>query len=120
LLAYVEGAVKAVATLLVSAPSAVELVLSGRVAMIDRVRDHLARHLTTIASRLTIHQLRGFAANAKQGAQGAALVANGLAGGQQAALVQRLGIQHAAGTVLDHIVVIPPTKAYDRLGIVRG
>ena len=118
--AYAEGAVKAVATLLVSAPSAVELVLSGRVAMFDRVRDDLARRLTTLAPQLAIHHLRGFAANAKQGAQGAALVANGLAGGQQAALVKRLGIQRAAGTVLDHIVFIPPTMAYARLGIVRG
>jgi predicted butyrate kinase (DUF1464 family) len=118
--AYIESAVKAVATLLVSAPSAVELVLSGRVAMFDRVRDHLARRLTTVAPHLAIQRLRGFAANAKQGAQGAALVASGLAGGREAALVKRLGIQRAAGTVLDHVVFIPPTMAYDRLGIARG
>jgi predicted butyrate kinase (DUF1464 family) len=119
-LAYIESAVKAVATLLVSAPSAVELVLSGRVARFDRVRGHLARRLTTIAPQLAVQRLRGFAANAKQGAQGAAIVASGLAGGQEAALVKRLGIQRATGTVLDHVVFIPPAMAYDHLGIARG
>jgi predicted butyrate kinase (DUF1464 family) len=118
--AYIESAVKAVATLLVSAPSAVELVLSGRVARFDRVHDHLSHRLTTVAPKLTVQRLRGFAAHAKQGAQGAALVASGLAGGREAALVKRLGISHASGTVLDHIVFMPPTLAYDRLGIVRG
>ena len=118
--AYIESTVKAVATLLVSAPSAVEVVLSGRVARFDRVRDHLAHRLTTVAPQLAVQRLRGFAANAKQGAQGAALIASGLAGGPEAALVKRLGVHRAAGTVLDHVVFIPPTMAYDRLGIVYG
>jgi predicted butyrate kinase (DUF1464 family) len=119
-LAYMEGAVKAVATLLVSAPSTIEVVISGRVARFDRVRDELARRLTAIAPRLALHQLSGFATNAKQGAQGAALVANGLAGGEEADLVKRLGIPRASGTVLDHIAFIPATTAHDRLGIARA
>jgi predicted butyrate kinase (DUF1464 family) len=119
-LAFTEGAVKAVATLLVSAPSATEVVISGRVARFDRVRDELARRLSAIAPRLALHELRGFAANAKQGAQGAALIANGLAGGRDADLVKRLGIQRASGTVLDHITFISPATAHHRLGIARG
>jgi len=118
--AYMEGAIKAVVTLLVSAPSAIEVVISGRVAMLDRVRNELARRLTTVAPKLAVHRLTGFAKNAKQGAQGAALIANGLAGGQEADLVSRLGIQRASGTVLDHIVLFPVTTAYDRLGITRA
>jgi predicted butyrate kinase (DUF1464 family) len=118
--AYIEGAVKAIATLLVSAPSALEVVISGRVAMFDRVRNELARRLTTVAPQLAVHLLTGFAKNAKQGAQGAALIANGLAGGQEAGLVRQLGIQRANGTVLDHIVFFPVTIAYDRLGIERA
>ena len=116
-LAYVEGAVKAVATLLVSAPNAQDVVISGRVAMFERVRSELARRLTTVAPRLVLHRLTGFATRAKQGAQGAALIANGLAGGKNADLVQQLGIAGACGTVLDHIVVFPVKTAYDRLGI---
>jgi predicted butyrate kinase (DUF1464 family) len=118
--AYIEGAVKAIATLLVSAPSALEVVISGRVAMFGRVRNELARRLTTVAPQLAVHPLTGFAKNAKQGAQGAALIANGLAGGQEAGLVRQLGIQRANGTVLDHIVFFPVTIAYDRLGIERA
>ena len=119
-LAYVEGAVKAVAALLVSAPSALEVVISGRVALFDRVRDELARRLTAVAPRLALHRLTGFATRAKQGAQGAALIANGLAGGEDADLVRQLGIERSWGTALDHIVFFPPQLAYDRLGIVRA
>ena len=119
-LAYVEGAVKAIAALLVSAPGALEVVISGRVAMVDRVRSELARRLTTVAPQLTMHRLTGFANNAKQGAQGAALIASGLAGGENADLVKRLGIERSSGTVLDHIVLFPVSVAYDRLGIERA
>ena len=115
--AYIEGAVKAVATLLVSAPSAREVVISGRMAAIDRVRDELARRLATVAPQLMVHRLRGFSSRAKQGAQGAALVADGLAGGREAEIVSVTGIQRASGTALDHLVIIQPGLARVRLGI---
>ena len=115
--AFMEGAVKAVATLLVSAPSAREIVLSGRVSASDRVRDDLARRLSTVASQLSVLRLRGFARSAKQGAQGAALVADGLAGGREAELVSTLGITRASGTVLDHLTIVSPKAARLRLGI---
>jgi predicted butyrate kinase (DUF1464 family) len=118
--AYMEGVVKAIASLLVSAPSAREVVVSGRLAAFDRVREDLMRRLATAAPQLSIHRLRGFTRFAKQGAQGAALVANGLAGGREAALVSTMGIQRAAGTVLDYLVVITPAKARARLGIDRA
>jgi predicted butyrate kinase (DUF1464 family) len=61
--------------------------------------------------------LTGFAAVAKQAAQGAALLADGLTGGRSAALVDRLGIREASGTVLDQLYVISPAAARARLGI---
>jgi predicted butyrate kinase (DUF1464 family) len=64
-----------------------------------------------------VRLLKGFAAQAKQGAQGAALVADGLSGGRNAALVDRLRIREARGTVLDHLVVISPATARRRLGL---
>ena len=86
--AYMEGAVKAIAALLVSAPSAQEVVLSGRMAAVDRVRDDLTRRLATVgAAAGRSIACAASRAIAKQGAQGAALVANGLAGGREAALV---------------------------------
>jgi predicted butyrate kinase (DUF1464 family) len=61
--------------------------------------------------------LSGFANVAKHAAQGAALLADGLAGGSAEALVQNLGIREATGTVLDHLYVISPETARKRLGV---
>ncbi len=40
---------------------------------------------------------------AKAAAHGAAVLADGLAGGRYAALVERLGVRDASGTALDHL-----------------
>jgi len=115
--AYVEGAAKAVAMLLVSAPSATDVVLSGRIARIPGVRDVLADRLTSLWGRLSVSVLEGFAVLAKQAAQGAALLADGLAGGPSSDLVEGLGLRDASGTVLDHLHVVSPADARARLGI---
>lgn len=116
--AFMEGVVKAIAMLLVSAPTTREVVVSGRMGSIDRVRADLARRLTAVAPRVAVHHLRGFARVAKQGAQGAALVADGLAGGHEDELVSTMGVRRASGTALDHLVLISPAVARRRLGIV--
>jgi predicted butyrate kinase (DUF1464 family) len=59
----------------------------------------------------------GFARVAKHAAQGAALVADGLAGGLNAPLVDRLGIRDARGSILDHLYVISPEIVRQRLGL---
>jgi predicted butyrate kinase (DUF1464 family) len=115
--AYLESVVKAVAALAVSAPTARDVILSGRVARIAGVGDELTRRLTGVVAGGSVHVLTGFAAVARQAAQGAALVADGLAGGKSAALVDALGIREASGTVLDHLYVISPASARARLGI---
>jgi predicted butyrate kinase (DUF1464 family) len=117
--AFMEGVVKTVAALLVSAPHAREVVLSGRVSMYERVQADLTRRLSAVAPQVAVQHLRGFAKVAKQGAQGAALIADGLAGGQQDELVSTMAIRRAAGTVLDHLTLITPASARQRLGI-RG
>ena len=114
--AYVEGAVKAVAALAVSAPRACEVILSGRFAHVAGVHAEFSRRFAgVIAAPVLV--ITGFAAAASQAAQGAALIADGLAGGASAALVEALGIREASGTVLDHLHVISPTDARARLGI---
>ena len=126
--AYVESAVKAVAALAVSVPRADDVILSGRLARVPGVRDEFARRfggfrgrtsgsIPTVDPSPSVHVLTGFAAVASQAAQGAALLADGLAGGRAAALVDALGIREAAGTVLDHLYVISPTAARARLGL---
>jgi predicted butyrate kinase (DUF1464 family) len=107
--AYVEGTAKAVAALAVSVPSPAEIVLSGRLAWVDSVFAMIAARLARVAP---VRRLTGFAATVKQAAQGAALIADGLAGGTRQALVDTLGIRTARGSVLDHLYVIPRDVAF--------
>jgi predicted butyrate kinase (DUF1464 family) len=115
--AYVEGGAKAVAALLVSVPRPREVVLSGRMARVERVRCGIARALRAVRDDLPVRALEGFARTAKAAAQGAALLADGLAGGRSAPLVAAMGLREAAGTALDHLRVITPERARRRLGL---
>ena len=112
--AYLEGVEKTVRLLHCSAPSADEVLLSGRHASDASLRQALATRLGDIGPIL---ELTGGAAAAKQGAEGAALMADGLAGGASQAIVDRLKIRESSGSVLDHLVFISPAAARQRLGI---
>jgi predicted butyrate kinase (DUF1464 family) len=115
--AYVEGAARAVRQLRSAAPDAEEILLSGRMAADTAVRAALLPVLAELGSVLP---LEGFALHAKQAAQGAALIADGLMGGPHRAMVERLGIEEARGTVVDHLHVISPAAARRRLGLGDG
>ncbi|MEO6055625.1 MAG: DUF1464 family protein [Gemmatimonadales bacterium] len=112
--AYVEGAARAARQLCGTAPEADEIVLSGRIAADPSIRGALTAALAGLGE---VRMLAGFAAHAKQGAQGAALIADGLVGGTHRAMVERLRIREAKGTVLDHLHVISPAAARRRLGL---
>lgn len=114
--AYVEGAAKTVLAMAVSAPKARDVVLSGRMATAG-LREALASRLHHAGASLRVDRLVGLGAAAKHAAQGAALLADGLTGGSAAAIVDRLGIRAASGTVLDHLAVISPAAARRRLGM---
>lgn len=111
--AFVEGATKAataLATSVLQSPKA--FVLSGRLAQVEAVQHAIRRRLAPIGPTFLFE---GFAAVAKEGAQGAALIADGLAGGRHQALVESLGIRAAEGTALDHLYFITPARARARL-----
>jgi predicted butyrate kinase (DUF1464 family) len=112
--AFAESALKAVQTLLVAVPEPREILLSGRALAQPGVEPLLRAGLAPLAP---VRRLEGFARVAKTAAQGAAILADGLAGGRWAALVERMRIREAAGTVLDHLVVISPAEARRRLGL---
>jgi predicted butyrate kinase (DUF1464 family) len=114
LAAYVEGCIKAVLQLTASVPQPREILLSGRHATDPEVRSRLESGLAQIAP---VRDLRGFGRVAKQGAQGAALIADGLAGGMHRDLVETLRLREAGGTVLDYLRVITPQDARSRLGL---
>jgi predicted butyrate kinase (DUF1464 family) len=114
--AYLESAMKAVAALAVSMPAPDEVIVSGRLARMESVRNEIARRLGAIVT-CPVRGLAGFASVSRQAAQGAALIADGLAGGRSAALVDALGLREACGTALDHLYLISPATARARLGI---
>jgi predicted butyrate kinase (DUF1464 family) len=115
--AYVESVLKAIVTLTVPAPRARSVVLSGRHAGDGRLVDTLRARVAAMRGDLQVRVLAGFASDAGHAAQGAALIADGLAGGTSARLVDTLGIRHASGTALDHLYVISPASARARLGL---
>jgi predicted butyrate kinase (DUF1464 family) len=97
--AFVEGVLKAVAAELAIVPHAREILLSGRLSRIPGFREPVAAALSRLAP------VRDLAedADAKEAALGAALIADGLAGGRFRPLVDALRLREAAGTVLDHL-----------------
>ncbi len=112
LAAYIEGAHKAVLGLLASLPQPELILLSGRQATHPDVRPALETRLRTHAP---VVDLTGFARVAKQGAQGAALIADGLAGGAHRGIVDGLRLTESCGSVLDGLRVISAETAERRL-----
>jgi predicted butyrate kinase (DUF1464 family) len=115
--AYLEGAIKGVACVRVSAPEATEVILSGRVAQSGALREELRRRLLRLDGVSSVEFLRAPGESSMQAAYGAALMADGLAGGAEAPLVEHLGIREAGGSVLDHLHVISREQARRTLGI---
>jgi predicted butyrate kinase (DUF1464 family) len=115
--AYAESAVKAVAALSVSVPRACEVILSGRMSRVGTLQEELARRIAIVIPDATVHLLGADAATSEPSARGAALLADGLAGGSMTQLIDALGIRDACGTSLDHLYVISPAAARARLGL---
>src|SRR2546428_180886 len=88
--AFVESAVKFATAIALSVPSPREFVLSGRLTQVEAVQQAIRQRLGVVAPT---HSLDGFASVAKQGAPGAALVADGLAGGRHRAPVEAMAIR---------------------------
>jgi predicted butyrate kinase (DUF1464 family) len=95
-LALEEGASKAVLALTASVPAPREVLVAGRLAAVPGLVDALAQRLQAVAPVRP-------ALAVKNAARGAALLADGLAGGTYAPLVDRLRLREARGGVLDHL-----------------
>jgi predicted butyrate kinase (DUF1464 family) len=102
--AFFESLTKQVAAEMVVVPAPREILLSGRLCHVPAVRRELNRRLSDLAP---VRQVQGFtpARHTKEAAQGAALIAEGLAGGKYQNLVEVMALRHAHGTVLDHLYV---------------
>jgi predicted butyrate kinase (DUF1464 family) len=95
-LALEEGAAKAVLALTASVPAPREVLVAGRLAEAPGLLDALAERLASVAPVRP-------AMAVKSAARGAALLADGLAGGRYAPLVACLRLREARGGVLDHL-----------------
>lgn len=95
-----ESAAKAVLALTATLPAPREVILVGRIVRAPSVHDSLSARLSHVAPVLAGS---GLGADAKASAQGAALLADGLAGGGFAPLVERMRLREASGSVLDHL-----------------
>jgi predicted butyrate kinase (DUF1464 family) len=100
--AFMEGLVKGVAAEMTVVPSPREILISGRLCRIPEIRQEVVRRLSPFAP---VRRVKGFAQVAKEAAQGAALIAEGLAGGMYERLVEVMELCGASGTVLDHLYV---------------
>ena len=98
--ALLEAAAKAVRGLGVSAPAPLDIVVSGRLARLPELVAALASSLGDIAPVVALVPGRASAA-----AHGAALLADGLAGGPNAVLAEVLSLRESSGTALDHLRV---------------
>jgi predicted butyrate kinase (DUF1464 family) len=101
-LALEEGAAKAALALTVSAPAPREILVAGRLAQAPGMLEALGERLAAVAP---VRVVAGPGVRAKAAAQGAAVLADGLAGGRYAALVESLGVRAAGGSALDHLRV---------------
>ena len=112
--AVMEGVVKSAAaeTAVLSHPR--EILLSGRLCRTEQVRDELARRLSRFAP---VRRVEGFAGVAKEAAQGSAIIADGLAGGRFASLVETMNLKGARGSVLDYLYVRGADKVKARYGV---
>lgn len=98
--ALMEGIERGVAQMSVSVKRSKEILLSGRLSRVDKIYDETSRRLFRFGR---VRRVGRFAEVSKEAAQGAALIADGLAGGRHKALVKTMEIREARGTVLDYL-----------------
>lgn len=100
--AFIEGIEKTVWSLTPVLGKVDAILLSGRLSRVEPIFNELSERLKRLAP---VERIKGFEAKSKEAAQGAALIANGLAGGFAKELVEHLRIRESGGTVLDNIYI---------------
>lgn len=100
--AFHEGIVKSVASIKSMVQEPREIIVSGRLSRVAEITREVSQRLATFGKVRRIGQI---AAKAKEAAQGAALIADGLAGGKMKPLVEAIGLTECSGNLLEHIYV---------------
>jgi predicted butyrate kinase (DUF1464 family) len=99
--ALVESVLKAVAAELATLAQPKEVLLSGRLSRVEGFREPIRERVSRLAA---VRCLDG-GTGVKEAARGAAMIADGLAGGAYQELVEVMRIREAQGTVFDHLYV---------------
>jgi predicted butyrate kinase (DUF1464 family) len=106
--AVAEGLAKSVSALTVSVPQPKEILLSGRLTRVPALVEDLNERMKQFG--FPVRRVERLGDQSKEAAQGAALFAEGLAGGPSAALISAMRLKECSGTVLDWIS-LPQAKA---------
>jgi len=98
--AYMEDLAGNAAYLAATTGKPKEILISGRLSRVEAFLREALKRLEGIAP---VRRLEGFTGKVGQAAQGAALLADGLAGGKHANLIECLRLREAGDSLLDHI-----------------
>ena len=97
-----ESIAKGVAAMKVSLPDPREILLSGRLARIPEIEEELKRRLGVFGE---VRRVRRRAKTAKEAAEGACIIGEGLMGGRYRGIVEALKLREAKGTMFDYVLV---------------
>ena len=97
-----EGIVKGVAAMMVSVEKPREILLSGRLSGIPEVAETLTARLSQFGK---VRKVGRKAAVAKEAAEGAYIIGEGLLGGKYTGIVDCLKLRGAKGTMFDYILL---------------
>ncbi len=97
-----ESLLKSIAAMTVAVERPREILLSGRLASIPELVDALRRRLARFGR---VRRVNRRAAVAKEAAEGAFILGEGLLGGKNQPIVDAMQLRSAAGTMFDHILV---------------
>ncbi len=97
-----ESIVKGVAAIKVAVEKPREILLSGRLSGIPEIAETLAVKLSQFG---VVRKVKGQASVAKEAAEGAYIIGEGLLGGKYKGIVDCLELRGASGTMFDYILV---------------
>ncbi len=106
-LAMIDSIVKDTYLLLSSLSNPKEILLSGRFTKIDSfiqdIESTLTEHFNRIGLDAKIRKLGQTTDNVKEAAKGAAILANGIAGGRYTKLIENMKLTESAGDIFTHL-----------------
>lgn len=121
--AFMESAIKDISLLLPSVRGPREILLSGRFTRINSflmdLESRIRGFLGDMGVEAEVRTLKRKAVNAKEGAEGASILANGIVDGKYSGLIKTMELINASGTIFDHIYLDDAIKTEIRKNFMR-